>query len=143
MGFLKLRLRNFCLVAWGLAGLGCGGDPRGQFGGDVRGMIEVAREGRYGELEEVMSEGLKGKVRAEGWEPKAGLAYVARRDREDRATYFLRDVPKFEGTYAEAEIGRVTGEREKRIVIPFVREAGKWRVGAAYKDGRVWEADDF
>ncbi len=106
-------------------------------------MIEVAREGRYGELEEVMSEGLKGKVRAEGWEPKAGLAYVARRDREERATYFLRDVPKFEGSYAEAEIGRVTGEREKRMVIPFVREEGKWRVGAAYKDGRAWEADDF
>ena len=106
-------------------------------------MIEVAREGQYGELEEVMSEGLKGKFRTEGWEPKAGLAYVARRDREERATYFLRDVPKFEGGYAEAEIGRVIGERENRMVIPFVREKGKWKVGAAYKDGRAWEADDF
>jgi hypothetical protein len=52
-------------------------------------------------------------------------------------------VPKFEGGYAEAEIGRVTGERENRMVIPFVREKGKWKVGAAYKDGRSWEADDF
>jgi hypothetical protein len=143
MGFLKVRLRFFCLGAWVLAGVGCGVDPRGQFEGEVRGMIEVAREGKYGELEEVMSEGLKGKVRAEGWEPKAGLAYVARRDREERATYFLRDVPKFEGGYAEAEIGRVIGERENRMVIPFVREKGKWKVGAAYKDGRAWEADDF
>jgi hypothetical protein len=106
-------------------------------------MIEVARDGKYGELEEVMSEGLKGKVRAEGWEPKAGLAYVARRDREERATYFLRDVPKFKGSYAEAEIGRVTGERENRMVIPFVNEKGKWKVGVAYEDGRAWEAEDF
>ena len=143
MGFLKVRLKFFCLGAWVLAGVGCGVDPRGQFEGEVRGMIEVVREGKYGELEEVMSEGLKGKVRAEGWEPKASLAYVARRDREERATYFLRDVPKFEGSYAEAEIGRMTGEREKRMVIPFVREEGKWRVGAAYKDGRAWEAEDF
>lgn len=91
-------------------------------------MIEVVREGKYGELEEVMSEGLKGKVRAEGWEPKAGLAYVARRDREERATYFLRDVPKFEGSYAEAEIGRVTGEREKGwLSRSFAkRESGGW-----------------
>ena len=29
------------------------------------------------------------------------------------------------------------------MVIPFVREKGKWKVGAAYKDGRAWEADDF
>ena len=62
---------------------------------------------------------------------------------EKSGTYFLRNVPKFEGSYAEAEIGRVTGERENRMVIPFVREEGKWRVGAAYKDGRAWEADDF
>ena len=68
---------------------------------------------------------------------------MARRDREERATYFLRDVPKFEGNYAEAEIGRVTGERENRMVIPFVREEEKWRVGAAYRDGRAWEADGF
>jgi hypothetical protein len=65
MGFLKVRLRFFCLVAWVLAGVGCGVDPRGQFEGEVRGMIEVAREGKYGELEEVMSEGLKGKFRTE------------------------------------------------------------------------------
>ncbi len=143
MGFLKVSFRVFGLGAWLLVGVGCGADPRGQFEGEVRGMIQVAREGRYGELEGVMSEGLKGRVRAEGWEPKAGLALVARRDREEGAVYFLRDVPKFEGSYGEAEIGRVTERGEKRMVIPFVREERKWRVGAAYQDGRAWEAEDF
>jgi hypothetical protein len=52
-------------------------------------------------------------------------------------------VPKFEGSYAEAEIIRISGGKEKRLVIPFVLEEGKWRVGAAYRDGRVWEEPDF
>ena len=40
-------------------------------------MIGEVREGRYGELEGVLSEGLKGRIRAEGWEPKAALGAVA------------------------------------------------------------------
>jgi hypothetical protein len=123
--------------------MGCGGDPRGKFEGEVRGMIGEVREGRYGELEGVLSEGLKGRIRVEGWEPKAALGAVARRDREERAEYWLRDVPKFEGKYAEAEIGRVVGEKEKRVVIPFVWEEGRWKVGAAYRDGRSWDGEDF
>lgn len=123
--------------------MGCGADPRGRFEGEVRGMIGEVREGRYGGLEGVMSEGLKGRIRAEGWEPKAVLGVVARRDREERAEYGLRDVPKFEGKYAEAEIGRVVEGREKRMVIPFVWEEGRWKVGAAYRDGRSWDGEDF
>jgi len=106
-------------------------------------MIGEVREGRYGGLEGVMSEGLKRRIRAEGWEPKAVLGVVARRDREERAEYGLRDVPKFEGKYAEAEIGRVVEGREKRMVIPFVWEEGRWKVGAAYRDGRSWDGEDF
>jgi hypothetical protein len=106
-------------------------------------MIGEVKAGRYGRLEGVMSEGLKGRIRAEGWEPKAVLGVVARRDREERAEYCLRDVPKFEGKYAEAEIGRVVGDREKRGVIPFVWEEGRWKVGAAYRDGRNWDGEDF
>ena len=143
MGFLKVSLRLLGVGVWIGLGVGCGGDPRGKFEGEVRGMIGEVREGRYGELEGVLSEGLKGRIRAEGWEPKAVLGAVARRDREERAEYWLRDVPKFEGKYAEAEIGRVVGEKEKRVVIPFVWEEGRWKVGAAYRDGRSWDGEDF
>ena len=143
MGFLKVSLRLLGVGVWIGLGVGCGGDPRGKFEGEVRGMIGEVREGRYGELEGVLSEGLKGRIRAEGWEPKAVLGAVARRDREERAEYCLRDVPKFEGKYAEAEIGRVVGEKEKRVVIPFVWEEGRWKVGAAYRDGRSWDGEDF
>ena len=73
----------------------------------------------------------------------AASGKVARRDREEKAEYWLRDVPKFEGKYAEAEIGRVVGEKEKRVVIPFVWEEGRWKVGAAYRDGRSWDGEDF
>ena len=118
-------------------------EAKGGFEGQVRGMIELAREKGYGELEGVMSERLKGRIRAEGWEPRAALVVVARRDREEEARYELRDVPKFEGEYAEAEIGRVVGEKEKRVVLPFVWEEGKWKVGAAYRDGRNWAEEDF
>ncbi len=143
MGFLKVSLRLLGVGVWIGLGVGCGGDPRGKFEGEVRGMIGEVREGRYGELEGVLSEGLKGRIRSEGWEPKAALGAVARRDREERAEYWLRDVPKFEGKYAEAEIGRVVGEKEKRVVIPFVWEEGRWKVGAAYRDGRSWDEEDF
>jgi len=71
------------------------------------------------------------------------LAVVARREREEGASYQLRDVPKFEASYAEAEIGRVAGGKEKRMVLPFIWEDGKWRVAAAYRDGRSWEGEDF
>ena len=140
MGFLKVSLRLLGVGVWTGLGVGCGGDPRGKFEGEVRGMIGEVRDG---ELEGVLSEGLKGRIRAEGWEPKAALGAVARRDREERAEYWLRDVPKFEGKYAEAEIGRVVGEKEKRVVIPFVWEEGRWKVGAAYRDGRSWDGEDF
>ena len=143
MGILKVSLRLLWVGVWMGMGLGCGVDARGRFEGEVRGMIEVAKEKGYGELEGVMSEGLKGRIRAEGWEPKAALVVMARRDREEGAGYELRDVPKFEGEYAEAEIGRVVGEKEKRVVLPFVREEGKWKVGAAYRDGRNWAEEDF
>jgi len=143
MGVLKVSLQILWLGVWIFTGVGCGPDPRGRFEAEVRGMIGEVKEGRYGGLEGVMSEGLKGRIRAEGWEPKALLGVVARRDREERAEYGLRDVPKFEGKYAEAEIGRVVGEREKRGVIPFVWEEGRWKVGAAYRDGRNWDGEDF
>jgi len=143
MGVLKVSLRILWVGVWIFTGVGCSADPRVRFEGEVRGMIGEVRAGRYGELEGVMSEGLKGRIRAEGWEPKALLGVVARRDREERAEYGLRDVPKFEGKYAEAEIGKVVGEREKRMVIPFVWEEGRWKVGAAYRDGRNWNGEDF
>lgn len=143
MGVLKVSLQILWVGVWIFTGVGCGPDPRGRFEAEVRGMIGEVKAGRYGELEGVMSEGLKGRIRAEGWEPKALLGVVARRDREERAEYGLRDVPKFEGKYAEAEIGRVVGEREKRGVIPFVWEEGRWKVGAAYRDGRNWDGEDF
>ena len=143
MGVLKVSLRILWVGVWIFTGVGCSADPRVRFEGEVRGMIGEVRQGRYGELEGVMSEGLKGRIRAEGWEPKALLGVVARRDREERAEYGLRDVPKFEGKYAEAEIGRVVGGREKRRVIPFVWEEGRWKVGAAYRDGRNWDGEDF
>ncbi len=143
MGVLKVSLQILWVGVWIFTGVGCGADPRGRFEGEVRGMIGEVREGRYGGLEGVMSEGLKRRIRAEGWEPKAVLGVVARRDREERAEYGLRDVPKFEGKYAEAEIGRVVEGREKRMVIPFVWEEGRWKVGAAYRDGRSWDGKDF
>ncbi len=143
MGVLKVSLQILWVGVWIFTGVGCGPDPRGRFEAEVRGMIGEVKEGRYGGLEGVMSEGLKGRIRAEGWEPKALLGVVARRDREERAEYGLRDVPKFEGKYAEAEIERVVGGREKRMVIPFVWEEGRWKVGAAYRDGRSWDGEDF
>ena len=123
---------------------GCGPDPRSRFVAEVEAMIEVANEGRHGELESAMSKPLVEKIRAEGWDPKAALLTVARKDREQSATYRLSDVPRFEAKgYAEAEVVRTTGEGEKRFTVPFLWEEGQWRAGAAYKDGRSWEAEDF
>ena len=71
------------------------------------------------------------------------LGRVLSEEKKIGASYHLRDVPKFEGSYAEAEIGRVVWGKEKRMVLPFVWEDGKWRVAAAYRDGRSWEGEDF
>jgi hypothetical protein len=105
-------------------------------------MIQKANEGRHGELELGMSRPLVEKIRAEGWEPKAALVVVARKDREQSATYRFNDVPRFEAKeYAEVEVMRITGEGETRFTVPFLWEEGKWKVGAAYRDGRSWDEE--
>jgi hypothetical protein len=119
------------------------GDPQGRLIGEVNQGIQEANAGRHGELEDKLSQALQGRVRSEGWEPRAALAAAGKKDREEGAKYRLSDVPKFEGSYAEAEIIRISGGKEKRVVVPFVLEEGKWRVGAAYRDGRAWEEPDF
>ena len=107
-------------------------------------MIRRANEGKHGELESVMSKPLVEKIREEGWEPRGALVAVARKDREQKARYRLSDVPRFEAKeYAEAEVIRISGEGEKRFTVPFLWEDGKWKAGAAYRDGRAWEAEDF
>ena len=111
---------------------------------EVEGMIQKANEGKHGELEGALSLPLVEKIRAEGWEPKSALVMVARKDREQGAQYRLRDVPKFEARdYAEAEVIRAAPTGERRITVPFFWEKGKWKAGAAYRDGRAWEAEDF
>ena len=121
---------------------GCGPDPRSRFVAEVEAMIEVANEGRHGELESAMSKPLVGKIRAEGWEPKAALIMVAKKDREQIATYRFSDVPRFENReYAEAEVIRTSVDGEKRFTAPFLWESGKWKAGPAYKDGRSWEGE--
>ena len=103
-------------------------------------MIQKANEGRHGELESALSLPLVEKIRAEGWEPKKVLVMVARKDREEGAQYRLSDVPRFEvREYAEAEVLRAGRSGERRITVPFLWEMGKWKAGAAYKDGRAWE----
>jgi len=107
-------------------------------------MIQTANDGRHAQLEEALSGPLAEKIRAEGWEPKAALVMVARRDREQSAKYRFSDVPRLEAKeYAEAEVIRATGEGEKRFTVPFLWEDGKWKAGAAYRDGRAWEHEDF
>ena len=107
-------------------------------------MIDKANTGKHGELEEALSRPLVEKIRSEGWEPRAALVAVARKDREQVATYRLSDVPRFETKkYAEAEVIRSAGDGERRLVVPFLWESGKWKAGAAYRDGRTWEAEDF
>lgn len=107
-------------------------------------MIDQANEGRHGELQEALSGPLVEKIKAEGWEPKAALGWVARRDREQSARYEFMDAPRFENReYAEAEVIRTGTGGEKRFTVPFLWESGKWKAGAAYRDGRSWEAEDF
>lgn len=106
--------------------------------------MQSANAGQHGELEPVISRTLGEKIRAEGWEPKTALVAVARKDREDNAAYRLVDVPRFEAKkYAEAEVIRTSREGEKRLTVPFLWEEGKWRAGAAFRDGRPWEEPDF
>ena len=143
-----MAISKVSLQGWGV-GLGvlicvsCGGNPQGRFIGEVNQGIQQANEGRHGELKDKLSQALQGRVRAEGWEPQAALAAVGRKDREEGAKYRLSDVPKFEGGYAEAEIIRISVGKEKRVIVPFVLEEGRWRVGAAYRDGRAFEESDF
>jgi len=111
---------------------------------EVEEMIGKANEGRHGELEKALSRPLVEKIRSEGWEPKAALILVARKDREQGATYRLSDVPRFTAReYAEVEVLRTYAEGEKRFTVPFLWEEEEWKAGAAYQDGRRWEAEDF
>ena len=111
---------------------------------EIERMIERANGGRHAELEEALSAPLTEKIRAEGWEPKAALLAAARKDREEAARYRLSDVPRFEArNYAEAEVLRDGQAGQRRITVPFFWEKGKWKAGAAYRDGRSWEAEDF
>ena len=120
----------------------CGPDPRSRFVAEVERMIQTANEGKHGELEGALSLPLVEKIRAESWEPKAALVMVARKDREEGAEYRLSDVPRFEvKEYAEAEVIRADRAGERRITVPFLWEQGKWKAGAAYKDGRSWEGE--
>lgn len=143
MAISKVRIAGWLLGLGTVCLLGCGGDPKARFRAEVEKMVAKANQGQYGQLEEDMSEALRVRVRGEGWEPEAALRFVAKRDREDEAKYRMSDLPKFEGDYAEAEIARAGRGEERRWVMPFVREEGKWRAGAAYRDGRKWEAEDF
>ena len=145
---VRMAISKVSLQGWGvglgvLILVGCGGDPRGRFIGEVNQDIERVNGGRHGELEGKLSQALQGRVRSEGLEPRAALAVAGKKDREEGAKYRLSDVPKFEGSYAEAEIIRISGGKEKRVVVPFVLEEGEWRVGAAYRDGMAWEEPDF
>lgn len=142
MGFSKASLRVAELILGTICLQGCGPDPRARFISGVEAMIQKANEGRHGELELGMSRPLVEKIRAEGWEPKAALVVVARKDREQSATYRFNDVPRFEAKeYAEVEVMRITGEGETRFTVPFLWEEGKWKVGAAYRDGRSWDEE--
>ena len=121
---------------------GCGPDPRARFTAEVQGMIDRANQGRHAELEEALSAPLIEKIRAEGWEPKAALVMVARKDREEAARYRLSDVPRFAPRdYAEAEVIRESQAGERRMTVPFFWENGKWKAGAAYRDGKSWDED--
>ena len=144
MAFSKASLRALGLILGTICLHGCGPDPRSRFMAEVEEMIGKANEGRHGELEKALSRPLVEKIRSEGWESKAALILMARKDREQGATYRLSDVPKFAAReYAEAEVIRTSAEGEKRFTVPFLWEEGKWKVGAAYRDGRSWEAEDF
>jgi len=142
MGFSKASFRVAGLILGTICLQGCGPDPRARFVAEVERMIQTANEGKHGELEGALSLPLVEKIRAESWEPKAALVMVARKDREEGAEYRLSDVPRFEvKEYAEAEVIRADRAGERRITVPFLWEQGKWKAGAAYKDGRSWEGE--
>ena len=142
MGFSKASLWGLGLILGTICLHGCGPDPRSRFLSELEGMIEKANQGNHGELEEILSVPLVEKIRSEGWEPKAALGMVARKDREETAQYRLSDVPKFEAKdYAEAEVIRRSRNGERRFTVPFLWEKGRWKAGAAYKDGRPWEEE--
>jgi len=144
MGFSKVSLWGATALLLTIWGVGCGPDPKEEFRMEVVRMVGVANERKYQELEKEMSTRLRERIRSEGWEPAQALLAVAKKDREDGASYRVADLPKFEaGQYAEVEIARVKGGGEKRFVVPFIREEGKWRAGAAYRDGREWEEPEF
>ena len=105
-------------------------------------MVESANTKKYQNLEKEMSVRLKERIRSEGWEPGQALLAVAKKDREDGASYWLSDIPQFKaGDYAEVEIVRARGGGEKRLVVPFLWEEGHWKAGAAYRDGRPWDEE--
>jgi hypothetical protein len=144
MGFSKVSLWGATALLLTIWGVGCRPDPREEFRLEVEKMVGAANGKKYQDLENEMSARLKERIRAEGWEPGQALLAVAKRDREDGADYRLADIPKFEaGQYAEVEIARIRGGIEKRFVVPFIQEEGKWRAGAAYRDGRDWEEPEF
>ena len=142
MGFSKASLRAGGLLLGTICLLGCGPDPRARFITGVEAMIQKANEGRHGELEKCLSGPLEEKIKAEGWEPRAALVMVARKDREQAARYEFRDAPRFKNReYAEAEVVRTSVEGEKRFTVPFLWEDGKWKAAAAYRDGRSWDQE--
>jgi len=144
MGFSKVSLWGATALLLTIWGVGCSPNPREEFRLEVERMVGVANERKYQDLEKEMSTRLKERIRSEGWEPGQTLLAVAKKDREDGAHYRLSDIPKFEaGMYAEVEIARLKAGGEKRFVVPFIREEGKWRAGAAYRDGRAWEEPEF
>jgi hypothetical protein len=144
MAFSKVSLWGATALLLTIWGVGCGPDPREEFRIEVERMVGVANGRKYQDLEKEMSSRLRERVRSEGWEPAQALLAVAKKDREEGASYRLADIPKFEvAQYAEVEIARVRNGGEKRFVVPFIREEGKWKAGAAYRDGREWEEPDF
>jgi len=144
MGFSKVSLRGVVALLLTIGGVSCGPSPREAFQAEVERMVGVANAKKYQDLEKEMSASLKERIRAEGWEPGQALLAIARKDREEGVHYRLADIPKFEaGQYAEVEIARVREGGERRFMVPFVREEGRWKAGAAYRDGRNWEEPEF
>ena len=144
MVFSKVSLWGATALLLTIWGVGCGPNPREEFRLEVERMIGAANGRKYQDLEKEMSTRLKEKIRAEGWEPGQALMAVAKKDREEGASYLLADLPRFEkGQYAEVEIARIRGRDEKRFLVPFIQEEGKWRAGAVYRDGREWEEPEF
>lgn len=140
MGFSKASLCAGGLLLGTICLLSCGPDPRTRFLAEVDGMITLANSGRHAELRERISRPLQEKIRQEGWDDRGALTFAARRDQQEGAQYQLMDAPRFEAwIYGEAEIRRTSRQGESWMVIPFWYEDKKWKVGAAYRDGRSWE----